>query len=271
MNRLPLPQHLTHKVCRTQALIMDYGNIRREKDVLRCDVGYDIPRAHWSVATTRKMPGTVPVILGFEVIRQAGIAASHLLAAASSDTAFVLSNIDFAWEHPISFEGAMPVRGTVHVELHDVTDRGCRYVFALRDDEEQVIGRGSIEAFWATPKAYAHIRRHAPEPVERHDGSYLLNVGADTKAGSLVAQLGWDTHDPFMFDHAVDHLPGMLFIAACNSIYPRMSGGAFTFVKYGELNADVDITADAEGQVSFVQSGAELASAVVRFREHLRA
>lgn len=243
-----------HKLCRTQELITSF----RTDGGFEGHATFDIPRAHWVVASSGGMPAQVPLILGFEVIRQTGIVAGQTLAGIPEDAVFILNSISFAWVSEPSFGRGASFTGTVHATVHDVTDRSCGYVFVVRDSEGSVIGEGTIHTGWVAPAIYKRIRRHAPAPVERFDNHLRLN-SVQCQNGAVTAHLGWDTRDPFHFDHPVDHIPGMLFIDAAFTLEPDATGGAFSFSRYAELNEEV-LACASDTSVTFTQAGQVIAS-----------
>ncbi|MBN8883274.1 MAG: hypothetical protein J0H73_13285 [Salana multivorans] len=75
----------------------------------------------------------------------------------------------------------------------------------------------------------------------------------DRQAGARTWELRFDPLDPFFFDHAVDHVPGMLLISAMRDAAARSLDGAtcvglsVEFVRYLELDEPVHVRVRPDG------------------------
>lgn len=164
-----------------------------------------------------------------EAIRQAGLLLAHDVLAIPLGFSFLTDTMSF----DIAEEGAELGRGPAHVVLevllHDVVRRrgvvsSYAYdVVAYRDGRR--VGTGRVTAKCTNPTVYRRLRGdHAgavpsrvlpqaisPELVGR-TCEFDVVLAADPHAGTRVLRA--DPDHPVLFDHPVDHLPGMVLMEA---------------------------------------------------------
>lgn len=206
-------------------------------DQHRWQCGVQISRGHM------RMPhdgGPLPLPLVIEASRQAGMAISHVGLAVGLDQRYLLDGIDVAFPdgHP-----AVPRDAPFEAEL-DITVVSVQYrrekvgglTFA---GTWTVAGRLVVEATASmrclSPGNYRALRRNAPlaeQPAEVPHAP--LSEGRN---GQLV--VGWKPHDPLLFDHPVDHVPGMALVDAMLSIDPFPDALTVRFHQFAELNMPV--------------------------------
>ena len=87
-----------------------------------------------------------------------------------------------------------------------------------------------------------------------------------------------DLGDPIFFDHALDHVPGMLLVAAIlelaehdSMLEPENVTFRLTFAKFCELGAPVEVTATREvggtSQIEVIQTGRSIAKGLLAQRD----
>jgi hypothetical protein len=204
----------------------------------RWQCGVQISRGH------RRMPhdgGPLPVPLVIEASRQAGMAISHVGLGVGLDQQYLLDEIGvrFPDGHP-----TVPRDAPFEAEL-DVTVASVRYrrekVCGLTFAGSWTVGGRVVVNATASmrclsPGNYRALRRNAPltEPPAEVPAA-PLSTGSD---GQLV--VGWTPHDPLLFDHPVDHVPGMALVDAMLSTAPYPDALTVQFHQFAELNQPVN-------------------------------
>ena len=200
---------LVHKEARGQMLLR---RVRRSsEDVLEFDLGG--PRGGMSSALS-------DASFVAEALRQATIASAHLLHSTALDWAFIMDRMVFDLE-ACSLRSHPPDR--LLIGARDVTARAgalsslTSEMTLLSGGARVASGQGYLRVVAAN--VYARLRSNIPprEPVpstrRKAEPITLRNVAVHPPDRSR-----WrvDESDPLFFDHAVDHLPGMvIFEAAC--------------------------------------------------------
>lgn len=218
---------LAHKACESQVLLAALDGD---------DVHVRIPRAHRVVETGRR---DVPLVLLIEALRQAGFAFIHARLGIAADVSFLLDETSFTLPSGrIPFPEYGPAELVFRMRVSAVTRRGGRFDAVVRDSSGAVRGRGRATTRWLTRAQYAAVRRGAPVAVEER-----MERG----------HVPWHLDDPFFFDHPVDHLPGMLLVAATTERTDD-AGGTWRFPRFAELDAPVSVLPAADG-LQFLQRG----------------
>jgi hypothetical protein len=205
-------------------------------------VGVQVPRMHAFFGDALHPHSSHDALLFLEALRQAGYAVVHLFRGVPLDRSFVLRDIAVSITEPdlIDNAGAL-VDAVVRVHINrefrgrDKVPIGVRLTFELLVDG-RVAGEGGVSASWVTPPAMAEVRRSqreqrglpaspvpcpapariAPELVNRRTPrNVVISDLQDDEDGGHRAELVVDTTHPTLFDHPVDHVPGLLEIEAC--------------------------------------------------------
>ncbi|KOT92495.1 A-factor biosynthesis protein [Streptomyces rimosus subsp. pseudoverticillatus] len=275
-----VPRELVHRSSITEVLVT--GALARDEDTL--DVGVQIPRSH---AFYRDSAGCGhlydPMVL-VEAARQTLIMLGHDLFGMPFGTKFILREI--------ALHEADPAALAVSVVPTEVVLR-CHILRRFRDRTGSVRGArlrysamigdhvaATLECgmSWVPPEQWQtmreegrialglppHLGIQAPEPpprikealVDRRDAANVvlssLRVSPDA-AGTGTARLVVDTRHPVLFDHYVDHVPGMLTLesfrqlgiatAAATGTLPSaaalLTGISVRFTAIGELDLPV--------------------------------
>ncbi|MFI2610367.1 ScbA/BarX family gamma-butyrolactone biosynthesis protein [Kitasatospora sp. NPDC018619] len=225
------------------------------------------PRAHTFFSTpdgTRHDP-----IQAAETIRQAGLYLAHTRFGVPLDHKFMMWNLDYTTRPRQLVIGAAPTDLTLEVQLLARPRRaGTTVDFAL----ETVVRRGAQLAatgyarFTTVPDAtYQRLRRgrhvagHPAAPVVTAEPLPPARVGrlrpCDVVLAPADAPGSWhltpDFWHPILFDHANDHIPGMVLMEAARQAANALSSpvavlptaAATTFHRYAEHDAPTTITA----------------------------
>lgn len=218
-------RRVLHKLAASEVLILDC--IREDADSWL--LPFELPRRdrpHSSASPTR-----VSFLQALELVRQTGIAAAHLGEGVPREWRFLMQQIALGWAStPPNFPAHGPYRGVIRVRA---TERRCRggqlsgldaEVFLYCSDQLVASGTGIID--FVSQSSYRALRRGSPGFQPASDPEVLLEQKLTRSDTVLHARLGVNTDDPFVFDHPVDHLPGMLLAQAALTAHARVSKAA---------------------------------------------
>lgn len=250
-----VPREFVHRLAVSEVFLTDW---RRVGD------GAWVVRAQWPRAHSFYGPqhGLHDPLLLVETMRQAGILLSHVAHGVPLDHPIIWQKVAYV----LSPEALRTAQAPADVELHvtdvDVVRRGKRLTSARQ--EFRIVCDGAELA-----NAMLDFSCHSPAVYRRLRGEYsdleLANsralplpealtpglVGRDrprdvvlSPAGSDACwQLRVDTSHPVLFDHPVDHTPGMLMVEAARQAAQATAAG-FTlpvtlecsFLRYAEMD-----------------------------------
>ncbi|GGP94686.1 AfsA-related hotdog domain-containing protein [Streptomyces melanogenes] len=244
-----------------------------------------------------------PMLL-LECARQAETFAAHAFFDVEMGAAFVLRN----WSMELSAQAlSTPFTGPTELVMTAATSaprtvagrvRGLTYTFELWASNEYV-GRIGMEVGYVAKEPYRAMRargRSGPVPssadlphpvaatpveptrVGRLHTTDTLPIDLAVAADKVTAALRVPADNPSLFDHAQDHVPGMVLLEAGRQLAALAAGewgaGAAdrtamvsmdaSFTAYAELDAPVTMTATragdspAEIDVTFHQGGADI-------------
>lgn len=185
-----------------------------------------------------------------EWTRQVVIACAHHHFAVPLGWAFVMRRLTVQIEGRGAQDGRVP---DADIAVSRVVERSgalrsldARVTFRV---DGRIVARGFGDLQVLPPGVYTRMRRHAPissglEPAP--PGSAALSIVAK---GSGIWQIRFDPHDPFYFDHPLDHIPGMLLVSALRSVALRESRLAAddlrsfdgVFCRFAELTEPLDV------------------------------
>jgi 2-oxo-3-(phosphooxy)propyl 3-oxoalkanoate synthase len=230
-----LDHSAAHRSTRSELLVSDL----RQRSADQWEVSLSLPRSHWLCHPT---PMQVPLTLTVEALRQAGLAVCIAGYDMDPTARFLISAISVHTEpEQLVFPRFGAFEGIATVSFSDIVYRKGRLHRLEVDYEIGTAVAAHISAQVLTDADYRVIRRHAHSMgefiVER--GESLLTEVVVTNSGAL-ATLGVNEADPFFFDHAVDHLPGMLLLHAATALHQQVAGAApadldITFPAFAEL------------------------------------
>ncbi|MGH8883249.1 MAG: ScbA/BarX family gamma-butyrolactone biosynthesis protein, partial [Stackebrandtia sp.] len=247
-------------------------------------VGAQWPRAHQFFGPKSRLHD--PMLLT-ESIRQATLAIAHQYYQVPHDSHFVMNEISYEIDKQGIELGCRPADVVLTAVTSDIRKRGktvagMRIDFTCHRDGRRA-GAGHVTWRCISAATYARVRgaridttevrEKQPAPVAPH----LVGRQQDCAvvlAPSAVDNL-WlirvDTDHPVMFDHPVDHVPGMMAMEAARQAALLVMGdahavpvkGSFAFDHYVELDAPCVVAAapvgetagDGRVRVKFEQSG----------------
>ena len=280
-----VPRLLVHRAAVSEVFITDL----QVADEQTSHIGAQWPRAHSFFGP--KMQLHDPMLLA-ETIRQATLVVAHRAFDVPHDAQFVLLELTYeVGEHGLRMESG-PANITLVGNVTDIRRRkssvaGMSLEYDCYRDGELVAG-GTIRWRCISAASYARVRgdHHnaartsateptpvAPNLVGRHHESDVV-LGASPLPDTWLLRV--DTDHPVMFDHMVDHVPGMMVVEAARQAAQLLTGrpdlvpacGAFTFTRYIELDEPCIVRAEARGdgvvKVIFEQSGSVAVTAVLK-------
>lgn len=166
-------------------------------------------------------------LLAAETIRQVGFLLPHAEFGVPIGHQFVMRTFDLHIEPAHLHVGATPADLDIEVTFHDVRTRGtthsaARYDAVIRRHGDTV-ATGSFSYTCITPRAYHRLRGNhghltlpltAPLPPQTVGRLSPTDVVLSPTTTPDQWQLRVDTRHPVLFDHPVDHAPGMLLAEA---------------------------------------------------------
>lgn len=222
-----------------------------------------------------------PLLL-IETVRQAGILLSHVAHGVPLDHPIIWQKVSYVLRPQALRATHTPADVALHVTDHDVVRRrkqlaGVRQEFRIvRDGAE--LARASLTYTCHSPAVYRRLRGEygdlllanarrlppsepvAPPVVGRDRAADVVlspagRTGPDAPAEPADRwRLRVDTAHPVLFDHPVDHVPGMLMVEAARqaarAVAPHWSLPVAldcSFARYAELDAPCWVGARAAG------------------------
>ena len=257
-----LPSALVHKRRPVAALV--------EGAEARMDPGRYTVDLRWPGAGMFRADPQHEPLLVLEALRQTVIGLSHRFHGVPAEHPFILSGIGFEFTSPTGRVGGRSDAGTARLEAScEILQAGPRRFAAVMQAEVFRHGRsharGTVRWEAVDPALYRALRGRSPgadaafpAPGRPAEAPPLpaAEVGSDP-ADVLLSRsdpaepgrwrLSADTGNLWYFDHAVDHLPGMLLVEALRqagyaalrpspaAAEPRLAGATFTFHSFGSL------------------------------------
>lgn len=271
MTKKTITRAHVHKSAKSEALVESLRPGGGKKSWI---VSASVPRGH---RENGNRPNLIPTILGVELVRQAGMAVCSVGYSLPKATAFTIERLEFVWEDE---RPEYPRFDAMHFDISVTTSehvyrKGELFSLALHYEflhAGTVVATSTVAAKCLAAKDYALFRRSAPAAGEapvRHDDT-AWTIADMWPDGIAEGVLGWDESDPFVFDHAVDHVPGMQFVRAAITLHQKAGFGVepqsveLTFHRFAELTEPVHISARFRGRrcdVTFLQGQREVVSA----------
>lgn len=258
-----VPKELVHRAAVAEVMLTDW---RRESGtIFRMEAQW--PRSH-SFFTPIDGEYYDPLMIS-ETIRQAGYLLAHAEFGVPLDHQFLLWDLELS-VHPEHLQVRQaPASLDIEVICTEVKFRGngnlavLRYETLIRRDGH-LVATGGASGTGTTPATYQRLRaKSAPagdrQPLPLTAPMAPQSVGRTSPVDVVLSPVGetdrWqlrvDTRHPVLFDHPVDHVPGMLLIEAARqasaavlgrtSLLPLSVSGEF--LRYVELDAPCEIRA----------------------------
>lgn len=220
-------------------------------------------RAQWPRSHTFFGPnpeGRYESTIVAETIRQSGLLLCHAELGVPLGHQFLMHDLSFHVEPDQLLVGDVPADLLIDVECTEIKRRGNALtsvvyeVVILRDGE--LLATGGASTTVISPQVYRRIRSEALRPAGCDAVLTALadpaRVGRTSPMDVVLSPLGdpdrWqlrvDTRHPVLFDHPVDHIPGMTLVeaarqaaaAALDRPDATILGIACTFTRYAELD-----------------------------------
>lgn len=294
-----VPCQLVHKRAAAQVLLTDGIRLGQDTFVVAAVLSADHGLAQ------RDAESRIDPMQAVEALRQVGYYISHRFHAVPDTHEFILGGVTLRVDDPGVLAANTPRLPINLLVTCTPTAKWTRRRLGMRLDVElsvagQVCGHGSLLSEAVDPRVYQVVRhRHATgEPAVSPSAGRLLqpaDVGRRSAADVLLAEVGraegWllqvDQGHAVMFDHPVDHVPGMVLLEALRQAAfavtrtlagrrVRFAGIRTKFVRFCELDAPTWVSArpqlghpfagQAMVQVAAEQNGAQVASGVVELR-----
>ncbi|GAA3824733.1 ScbA/BarX family gamma-butyrolactone biosynthesis protein [Streptomyces coacervatus] len=186
-----------------------------------------------------------PLLLA-ETIRQVGLFVGHQGYQVPLGHAFLMKTMHYEVDAAGLLLGHKPSDLLIHVDCRDTRRRGSDLTglgFEARIERDGVtIGSGGGTYRCVSPSAYAKLRsvsRVLPPPGDGPAGSAEVSepvapelVGRSSPDDVVISAVGrermWklqmDCRNPALFDHPVDHVPGMVVLEAARQALLHMTG-----------------------------------------------
>ncbi|MET7476266.1 ScbA/BarX family gamma-butyrolactone biosynthesis protein [Streptomyces sp. NPDC005648] len=256
-----VPREYTHRAAVAEVFLTDWEPGRPDGFV----VSAQWPRGHSFFAPRA---GCQDPLLVAESVRQVGSLLAHAEFGVPLGHQFLMRRLSYTVAPEGLATAPVPTEVEMRVTCHDLAKRGdrltgMRYRTRLvRDD--RTIGYAEAEFSCLTPAVYRRLRGARPTSAERVCGRVVepASVGRALLSDVVLLepedtgnrwQLRVDTLHPILFDHPVDHVPGMVLMEAARQaaqavhavpvLTPAMDSA---FLRYAELDAPCWIEAEVE-------------------------
>ncbi|MGW1216643.1 ScbA/BarX family gamma-butyrolactone biosynthesis protein [Streptomyces sp. NPDC002499] len=258
-----VPKELVHRVSVSEVLLTGWE--RRADD--RFALTAQWPRGH-SFFTS--IDGCHDPLIAVETVRQAGILLAHAEYRIPQGHHFLVNDLGVAVRPRHLRVEQTPASLDLDVRCVDVKERGGAVtgfrieVDIHRDGSLAATGSGTLTS--VAPRVYERLRAArggdpaqvlpltAPVSPQTVGRMSPMDVVLSPAGGEGTWQLRVDTRHPALFDHAVDHVPGMLLLEAARQAAVATAGPAGLpleiageFLRYVELNAPCMIEAHPAG------------------------
>ena len=288
-----VPCQLVHRRAVAEVLITDW----RAAGPTAFECAAQWPRGH---RLYRVHEGRHDPLLVAETLRQAGIMLCHVAYDIPPDHSFLMDRLAFEVD-PAGLEaGSTPADVVVRI---DVTEgRRTKAQTSIRFDMEflrdgRAVARGIGVVRCVAPSLYRRLRAQAArpgtQPPDTPDPVAAPRVGlidpGDVVIGRQRQPGVWPVRvpveHPVLFDHPLDHVPGMLVFEALRQAARDRLGWAhaqplsadLTFGRFLELTDGCSVREDVSGTgagratlaVSAEQTGAAAAEGTMTLAEHL--
>ncbi|SFT33221.1 A-factor biosynthesis hotdog domain-containing protein [Actinopolyspora lacussalsi subsp. righensis] len=220
-----LPRRWVHRAANTEVLVTSFGE-RGENDFV---LGAQLPRAH---ALYGPVAGGHDPLLFAEAARQAGLVVGHVGFGVPYGHQFIMDTLDYEVKPEALRLADTPAQIVLEIHCENVKWRGRTFaganmhVHGYRDGV--FVGRVTLPYSCISPAAYARIRAGCDDFTDAADQAELpesvppWRVGRDCPSDVLLAptphERTWLLRDgrthPVLFDHPVDHVPGMTALEA---------------------------------------------------------
>ncbi|MCX4696854.1 ScbA/BarX family gamma-butyrolactone biosynthesis protein [Streptomyces sp. NBC_01408] len=262
-----VPKELVHRAAVAEVMLTDW----ERQDDTHFRVAAQWPRSH-SFFTAVDGEHHDP-LMAVETIRQVGALLGHAEFGIPFGQLFLLHDIAVT-VHPEQLQVRQtPASLDIEVTCTEVKRRGSALVALCYETtvrrEGLPVATGRISYSCTSPAVYrrlrpAHVLNGALRPLPLTAPAAPQSVGRTSPADVVLTPIGepgrWqlrvDTRHPVLFDHPVDHVPGMLLLEAARqaaaAVLERSAflplGITSEFERYAELDAPCFIEAELLGR-----------------------
>ncbi|MFF2060660.1 ScbA/BarX family gamma-butyrolactone biosynthesis protein [Streptomyces sp. NPDC058200] len=220
-----VPKEFVHRAAVAEVLLTGW----RRTDDTRFAVTAQWPRLHSFFTPVR---GSHDPLLTAETIRQVGSLLAHAEFGTPLGHHFLMRDLSFTVEPRHLAIGGVPAGLELDVTCSQIRRRGSelaglRYEAVVHRDG-QIVATGGASYVCATPAVYRRLRGErasrsdvqpppplaAPVPPQSVGRSTPFDVVLSPTGDAQTWQLRVDTGHPILFDHPVDHIPGMVLLEA---------------------------------------------------------
>ncbi|GAA2492392.1 ScbA/BarX family gamma-butyrolactone biosynthesis protein [Streptomyces gobitricini] len=250
-----VPKEFVHRAAVAEVMLTDW---RRRSDT-RFDVTAQWPRGHSFFSPIR---GHHDPLLAAETIRQVGSLLAHAEFGVPFGHHFLMWDLEYAVEQEHLLVGDAPAALDIDVTCTEVKRRagnltGLRYTAVIRRDGHVAV-TGSASYTCTSPAVYRRLRAgrgpaDGRPPIPLTAPASPQSVGRTSPMDVVLSPIGeesrWqlraDSRHHVLFDHPVDHVPGMVLLEAARQAAAAFLGDggllpvAITshFTRYAELHA----------------------------------
>ncbi|WP_409185670.1 ScbA/BarX family gamma-butyrolactone biosynthesis protein [Amycolatopsis sp. VS8301801F10] len=288
-----IPRNLVHRAAVSEVFVTDL-NIVGEGQF---EVGAQWPRRHGFFGP--RTPGSHDPLLYAETTRQASLLIAHRAYGVSLGNAFISDGKTSSITPEGLVTAGRPIDVVLRASTHDPVFRGKNLVGmrtefgCFRDDE--LVGTASETWRCVSPAVYRRLRgdHFAATPFQARALPTVepVLVGRDRPEDVLVADtaapgvwsLQFDPDHPALFDHSVDHVPGMVLLEGARQAALLTLGDPhalplrsdFEFSAYVEFDSECllvaeELEADPDGcrvvRVVLEQKGRAAATGILAMR-----
>ncbi len=254
-----VPKELVHRASVAEVMLTDWERMSDD----HFTVAAQWPRGHSFFANVDDCHDP---LIAAETIRQAGTLLAHAEFGVPLGYYFLMWDLSVSVEPAYLHVGTAPASVDVEMTCEDVKRRGdklagCRYNAVIRRNG-QVAATGSANFTCTSAKVYERLRGDRGDTMQRQlpltAPMAPQNVGRVSPMDVVLSPIGepdlWllrvDTRHPILFDHPVDHVPGMVLLEAARQAATALLGRpslpldiTSEFQKYAELDAPCVIEA----------------------------
>lgn len=294
---MTVPKELVHRSAVAEVMLTDWDRVDDTHFVMSAQW----PRGHSFF--TPVADGYHDPLIGCETLRQIGILLGHAEFGVPFGHQFLVWDLDLAVRPQHLRMGYEPAALSIDVHCTEINQRG-RNLSGLRFEavfhrDGNIVATGGGSFSCMAPAVYRRVRgEHIPGG--NWDQLPLISPAAPQSVGRMSPmdvvlsptneqnrwQLRVDTRHPVLFEHAVDHVPGMVLVEAARQATAAVLGRssylplaiANEFKRYVELDSPCMIEAtllpdtSAEGEQSVLvtahQDGALVFNSTVTAGSH---
>jgi hypothetical protein len=249
-----VPRELVHRASVAEVMLTGW----ERRDDSRFTVTGQWPRLHGFFTSVEGLHD--PLIVA-ETVRQAGILLAHAEFGVPLDHHFLMWDLSIEVRPPHLVIGHVPASLGIDVACTDVKRRrqnltGAHYEMVIRRDG-QVAATARTTFTCTSPAVYQRLRgfpatggARQPLPLRAPTAPHTVGRVSPTDVVLSPAEeanrwwLRADTRHPVLFDHPVDHVPGMVLLEAARQATAAYLdrpcvplGVASEFKRYAELDA----------------------------------